>query len=307
MRRPMKPTDISLPGAVPLGAQQPPAAAAPPRGSAPAPGGGAAVVDVSEATFQTEVLDRSRSVPVVVDFWASWCGPCKQLSPVLERLATESGGRWVLAKVDVDANPQLSAALRIQSIPTVMVALGGQLAPGFAGALPEAQLRQFLDQVLQAADQLGLPGEAAGAAAPSEPPVDPGILAAEEALDRGEFEAATEAYRSVLAANPGDELARTGLAQVELIRRTTGVDERSARRAAVERPDDVDAQCRVADLDVVAGAVDQAFARLIDLVRRTGGSDRDRVRTHLLGLFDVVGGEDPRVLKARRDLASALF
>ncbi|HLZ37535.1 MAG TPA: tetratricopeptide repeat protein, partial [Mycobacteriales bacterium] len=305
--RPMKPTDISLPGAVPLGAPKPAPAAAPPGGSAAGPGRGAAVVDVSEATFQTEVLDRSREVPIVIDFWASWCGPCKQLSPVLERLATESGGRWVLAKVDVDANPQLSAALRIQSIPTVMVALGGQLAPGFAGALPEAHLRQFLDQVLEAAQQLGLTGAAAGEGPPEEPPVDPGILAAEEALDRGDFEAATEAYRTVLAASPGDELAKTGLAQVELIRRTTGADERAARRAADERPDDVDAQCRVADLDVVAGSVDEAFARLVDLVRRTGGSDRDRVRTHLLGLFDVIGGDDPRVLKARRALASALF
>jgi putative thioredoxin len=167
-------------------------------------------------------------------------------------------------------------------------------------------VRQFLDSVLQAAQEMGLAG-VPGGAEPPEPPVDPGILAAEEALDRGDFDAAITAYQQVLAANPGDELAKAGLAQVELIRRAGGIDARAARRAAAERPDDVEAQCRVADLDLVAGAVDDAFGRLVDLVARTQGEERDRARTHLLRLFDAVGGDDPRVLKARRALASALF
>src|SRR5258708_5439532 len=128
---------------------------------------GESVFDVTEAAFETDVLERSRTVPVVMDLWADWCGPCKQLSPVLERLANEAAGAWVLAKVDVDANPQLSAALQVQIIPMVLAVIGGQLAPGFLGALPEAQVRQWLDQVLQVAQQLGLPG------AGDQPPAGP--------------------------------------------------------------------------------------------------------------------------------------
>src|SRR2546421_11835656 len=154
--------NFSLYGAVALGARQ----AAAQRQQAPATASqGAAsseyVFDVTEATFETDVLERSRTVPVIMDLWAEWCGPCKQLSPVLERLAGEAAGAWVLAKVDVDANPQLSAALQVQSIPMVLGVIGGQLVPGFLGALPEAQVRQWLGQVLQVAQQIGLPGAGA--------------------------------------------------------------------------------------------------------------------------------------------------
>jgi putative thioredoxin len=271
------------------------------RAAAAAAGPGAAVaavIDVTEASFQTDVIDRSMTVPVIVDFWAEWCGPCKQLSPVLERLAAEADGRWALVKIDVDANQRLAAAFQVQSIPTVHVVWQGQLVPGFSGALPEPQVRQFIDQVLALA---------AGELDAGEQPLDPGVEKAIEAIERGDLEGAAAAYRAVLAESPGDEEARLGLAQVELIRRTQGTDPAAARTAAAEHPDDVDAQCLVADLDVVGGQVGDAFDRLIDLVRRTSGADRDRARAHLLGLFDVVGPDDPRVVKARTGLASALF
>src|SRR5690242_21235126 len=165
----MQPRDFSLYGAVDLGARQAAAQrrqqAAQSSAQSPAPGdgaggpagpGGGVVIDVTEETFNTDVVERSRSTPVIMDLWAEWCGPCKQLSPVLEKLAAEAGGEWILAKVDVDANPQLSAALQVQSIPMVVAVLGGQLVDGFLGAMPEAQVKQWIGQVLAVAEKMGM-------------------------------------------------------------------------------------------------------------------------------------------------------
>ena len=155
-----QPRDFSLYGAVDLGARQAAAqrgqqAAARSGGQGASPGGN--VIDVTEDTFNVDVVERSRSVPVILDLWADWCGPCKQLSPVLEKLADEAAGDWLLAKVDIDANPQLRAALQVQSIPMVMAVAGGQVVDGFLGAMPEAQVRQWIGQVMQVAGQLGMP------------------------------------------------------------------------------------------------------------------------------------------------------
>ena len=277
--------------------------APPPSAAAPAGAPGSAVVDVTEATFQTEVLDRSFQVPVVLDLWAEWCGPCKQLSPVLERLAAEGGGSWVLAKVDVDANPALAQGLRVQGIPAVKAVWQGQLVAEFTGAIPEEQARQFVAELVNATTGGAVPGAAPADAGAAE---DPRLDAAEEALDRGDLAAAEAAYRAILDAEPDHPEAALALRQVQLFRRAdaAGPDALAAADAA---PDDVAAQARAADFLLGTGDVEGAFDRLLDVVRRTAGDDRDQARRHLVELFGVVGDQDPRVAAARRQLTLALY
>jgi putative thioredoxin len=314
-----QPPNFSLHGAVDLGARQ----AAAQRQQAPSANSQSGpqseyVFDVTEAAFETDVLERSRTVPVVMDLWAEWCGPCKQLSPVLEKLAVEAAGAWVLAKVDVDANPQLSAALQVQSIPMVLAVIGGQLVPGFLGALPEAQVRQWLSQVLQIAQQIGLPGTGDGEddgpqeGLPGEEPVadryrDPELAEAQQAMDRGDLDGAAAAFERMLAATPGHPVATVGLAQVNLIRRVSSYNQGKARREAAAHPGDVDAQIQVADIDMAQGHADEAFDRLLGVVRRTSGEDKNKARVHLIGLFEILPPRDPRVTKARATLSSLLF
>ena len=278
-------------------------AAPPPSASAPVGAPGSAVVDVTEATFQAEVLDRSFQVPVVLDLWAEWCGPCKQLSPVLERLAAEGGGSWVLAKVDVDANPALAQGLRVQGIPAVKAVWQGQLVAEFTGAIPEEQARQFVTELVKATTGGAAPGDAGDEHAGLD---DPRLDAAEEALERGDLAAAEAAYRAILDAEPDHPEAGLALQQVQLFRRAEEAGPH-ALAAADAAPDDVDAQTRAADFLLGTGNVEAAFDRLLDVVRRTAGDDRDRARTHLVELFGIVGDQDPRVGVARRQLTAALF
>jgi putative thioredoxin len=334
----MQPRDFSIYGAVDLGARQQAAQRRQQTAQSATDGGGdSAVIDVTEETFNTDVVERSRTTPVIIDLWAEWCGPCKQLSPVLEKLAGEAAGDWVLAKVDVDANPRLAQALQVQSIPMVVAVIGGQLVDGFLGALPEAQVKQWISQVVAAAQQVGVgPGgpaaddaqqaagpEGAGQPGPAGPPGRPGpggpmgpggpdpsnagYAEAQEAMQRGDMDAAADAFRRVLAASPADPVAKVGLAQVELFRRLDSYDEAKVRREAAEHPDDVDAQSRVADIDLGAGHIEEAFDRLLGVVRRTSGEQRDQARKQLIGLFEILPPQDPRVKKARGQLSSLLF
>ena len=297
-------------GAVDLSSLARPASDAP---AASGPGGPAdgVVVDVAEADFQT-VVEQSMTVPVVIDFWADWCQPCKTLSPILERLAAADGGRWLLARVDLDANPRLGQAFQVQSIPAIFAVVKGQPLPLFQGALPEQQVRQYIDELLRVAEANGVNGRVAVGAdeqpAPAEEPAtDPRYDQAYDAIERGDYDAAASAYQALLAESPADQEAAAGLGQVELLRRTKDLDESALQAAVAANPDDVAAVSSLADLDLVAGRVDAAFDRLVELVRRTSGADRDAARTHLVGLFELVGNQDERVARARTALANALF
>lgn len=310
-------SNVPLRGAVDLSAlRNRPAAPSPIEPTAGAPASGTAarlVIDVTDAMFP-EVLELSKTVPVVVDLWAEWCGPCKQLSPVLERVVTDHAGRLVLAKVDVDANPQLAQAFRAQSIPMVVALVGGQAVPLFTGAVPEQQVREVFAQLLQLAAQNGVtgsvgPGDAGGsgdeeAAEPALPPLHAEAFAA---IESGDYDAAMSAYERALAENPRDADARAGLAQVRLLSRIQDADLQAARAAAASAPTDVDAQLLVADLDVAGGHVEDAFDRLLDLFSALPVDQRLPVRERLLELFGIVGDDDPRVIRSRSRLASLLF
>jgi len=259
------------------------------------------------------VLDRSFQVPVLLDLWADWCQPCKQLSPILEKLAGESGGSWILAKIDVDANPALSQALQVQSIPAVFAVIGGQLIPGFQGALAEPQVREFVAAVLDAAATAGLTGAAAGvdqdaAGDPAEvdEPSDPRIVAAEAALDDGDFAGAAAAYEAILASEPANVDAALALRQVHLLERTSLL-EPTVVATSDAAPGDVGAALTAADYLLVTGDVDDAFRRLLALLRNVSADDRSAIRDRLVEYFELIGPDDPRVGPARRELTNALF
>lgn len=302
---------INLRGAVDLGVFAAARRPAPPEGGRVAADD--VVIDVTDTTFVAEVVQRSSTVPVVIDFWATWCAPCRQLSPILESLAVEYGGRLLLARVDVDANPQLSGAFAVQSIPSVFAVLKGQPVPLFQGAQPEPQVRQILDELLRVAEANGVTGmiasveEAEEGGAPVEEPLPPLHQEAYDAIERDDLDAATAAYEKAIRDDPGDEFARLGLAQVRLLQRTRDVDPVAARAAAAAAPSDVAAQTLVADLDVLGGHVDDAFERLVDTVRSSTGAERDQAREHLVELFELIGPDDARVARARVALANALF
>ncbi|WP_030693309.1 tetratricopeptide repeat protein [Streptomyces globisporus] len=321
----MQPRNMSMSGVVDLAAvkaageakakaEQVRAEAARQGGSAAVPPS-ALVIDVDEAGFERDVLQRSAEVPVVLDFWAEWCEPCKQLGPLLERLAVEYNGRFLLAKIDVDANQMLMQQFGIQGIPAVFAVVAGQALPLFQGAVPEAQIRETLDQLIQVGEErFGLTGivvdagaDAFDPAARPAGPYDALLEAAMSALDAGDLAGAVQAYKNVLADDPAHPEAKLGLAQAELLTRVQDLDPGAVRKKAAENPADVTAQIAAADLDLVGGHVQDAFGRLVETVRRTAGEDRDAARLRLLELFEVIGADDPRVTAARQALARVLF
>ena len=270
-------------------------------------------VDVTEQTLQDLAL-RSRTAPVLIAFVSSASPASDDLARRLTAIATAAG--LTVGVCDVDAEPAIAQALQVNAVPAVMALLGGRPAPLFQGSAPDEQLRDVIDQVLEVARQSGMPvGVPDGAeqpaptsppAEPEEAPLPPLHQEAYDAIEREDYDAAVAAYDRALKEDPKDADARAGRAQVLLMGRTQTADPVAVRAAAAADATDADAQLAVADLDVLGGKVDDAFARLLDLVRATAGDDRERVRVRLVELFDVVG-DDPRVSAARRALAAALY
>jgi putative thioredoxin len=281
-------------------------------GSAGSGQGGSYVVEVTEQTFEAETIRRSVKHPVVVELYSPRVATGQQLSDTLADIANSSDGKFLLARLNVDTAPGIVQALGLQAVPTVIALIGGQVAPLFQGVLPAEQVRTAIDQLLKAAVANGIVGRAepaggsAEADAAEEPAVDPRFAAADEALARGDFAAAVVEFDKLLAANPGDTEAQVGKAQAALFLRATRFDPEIVL-AAARANDSVGVQLDAADVEMVSGRVEAAFDRLIGLIKTKTGEERNQVRVRLLELFETVDNADPRVLKARRDLMTALF
>lgn len=289
----------SVRGAMDLGAGP----AAPPAGDDAA---GGYRREVTTADFQ-EVARLSAQVPVVFVLWAGFSRQSVAFADTLEQVVDRYRGRILLASVDAEAAPEIAQTFQAQSVPTVVALLGGRPVPLFNSTVPAEQVAQYLDELLALAEQNGIAGTVEPARADEPQPLPPLHQEAVDALEAGDLDAAEAAYTRAIAENPGDREAKLALAQVHLLQRVLPLDAATVRAEAAAAPEDVAAQLRVADLDVSGGHVEDAFRRLLELVRRSAGEDRDTVRRRLLELFDVVGAEDPRVVGARGALMRALF
>ncbi|MFZ3453039.1 co-chaperone YbbN [Arthrobacter sp. 7Tela_A1] len=310
--RPAPAPSMNLRGAVDLSALKAKASAPPPAAQQGATGGQntSYVVEVTEQTFP-QVVQLSATVPVIINLYSSRSPESAEVTAALEQEAAGRGGRILLANVDADAHPQIAQAFQAVSVPTVAAVVKGQPVPLFDRAVPAEQIQALITELMQVAEangvtgSLGEPGAAPGEE--EEAPLPPLHQEAYDAIVAGDYDGAAAAYRKALAEQPADADAKAGLAQVELMQRLKDAKAEELRSAAAQEPDNVDAQLAVADLDLSGGHVEDAFNRLIRLISRTFGEDRERVRLRLLDLFEITGPADPRVNKARSALARALF
>lgn len=272
------------------------------------------VLEGTDTNF-AELLELSKFVPVIVDLWAAWSEQATQLTPVMENLIREYGGRFVLATVDIDTNPQLAQAFQATSVPTLAAVINGQPVQLFDGVLPVVQIREVLERVLELAAQHGVTGVADAAAEavegepaePVEPELPPHHREAYDAIDRGDYATAIDIYKLALARDPRDAMATAGLAQVSLLARLQGKTIAEVRSAAADDPADLDAQLLVADLDLSGGHIEDAFDRLLGLFAAQDAAGKNVIRQRMLELFEVVGTDDPRVPPARKRLTALLY
>lgn len=278
--------------------------------------GGSYVIELDDQTFEAEVITKSTQYPIVIEFYSPRVGAGgDQLSADLAALAAEAGGKYLLARLNVDAS-QIPQAIGVQAVPTVIGAVGGQLAPLFQGALAKDQAKGYIDELLKAAVANGIVGRAqpiggqvgaedTDAAAADQP--DPRFAAADEAIERGDFVAAEAEFDTLLARDPNDAEAKAGKAQAGLLARSMALDPAQVMSAAAVPHAPIETTLQAADLEVAGGDAAAGFERLISLVRTSAGPDREQARLRLLELFETLGNADPRVQKARRALMAALF
>ena len=257
-------------------------------------------IEITPENLTNEFLSLSKDKPVVLICWSPRSPESQEVVAILGKLALADQGSWVLGRVDVDAQPQVAQALQTRAVPFAVAIINEQMVPLFEQPYPEEQIRMVIDKVLALASEQGV-GEA-----PTEK-IEPEEEEAIAALDAGDYAKAEAAYKKLLARKPNDNFAILGLAQTQLMARTDGIDGAKIMQEAVESPDDIEIQLRCADIEIVSGYLEPAFARLLRLIPLFDGADKKIVKDRLIELFALVDPADPRVIKARAALANALF
>lgn len=257
-------------------------------------------LEITPQNLQTEILPLSESKPVVILCWTPRSADSVTMLRALGKIESEDQGKWILAHVNVEVQVPVAQALQVRTIPTGIVFIGGKAIPFLEQPLTEAQLREVITKILALAAQQGIGEEPVEEAEPEEEE-------ALAALDKGDYITAEAAYKRLLARKPSDQYAKLGLAQVQLLARTQGIDGAKIMEEAVKHPEDIVVQMQCADIEVMSGYLESAFQRLLQLITVLDGDEQKKVKNHLLELFALVDQADPLVIKARAQLANALF
>ena len=257
-------------------------------------------IDVSVENLSSDILPLSLVRPVIVLMWSPRSPESVEMVKLLGKLQTDYKEAFALARVDIEAQPQVAQAFQTKSIPYAVAIISEQMVPLFEQSYPEAQVKMVLDKVLTLASEQGV-GQA-----PVEQ-MEPEEVEAMDALEAGNYIAAEAAYKKWLSRKPAETLAKLGLAQTQLLIRTEGLELNAVLEESTKNPSDIDLQLKAADVEIINGGVEAAFTRLLHAVRATSGDDRTKVKDHLLNLFALVDQSDPRLVAARKELASALF
>ena len=289
-------------------AQQPGASANPAGRGESASSASESILTVTEANLMPEFVEKSERVPVFLFVWSDRAKGSREMLATLAKLAGQDNGAWRLGSISYDTDPQIATALRVTTIPAAVAIIKGQILPIPQLPPEEASLRLMINRILEVAQQQGMTVDRSGSASDEAAPVtDPEEDEAYAAIERGDFESAAGAYRKLLSRKPNDALAMQALAQCELMIRTAKMDPKQVVEKAASSPDDLALQKEASDIDIAMGRFEEGFSRLIHFIKLHPGEERKEAKEHLLALFSVVPPEDPALLKARRDLASALF
>ena len=263
--------------------------------SVPLPG-----IEVSVENLSSDILPMSLVRPIIVLMWSARSAESVEMVKLLGKLEIDYKEAFALARVDIEAHPQVAQAFQTKSIPYAVAIIAEQMVPLFEQPYPEAQVKMVLDKVLTLASEQGV-GQA-----PVEQ-MEPEEAEAMDALEAGDYIAAEAAYKKWLSRKPAENLAKLGLAQTQLLIRTEGLELNAVLDESTKNPSDIALQLKAADVEIVNGGVEAAFTRLLHAVRATSGDDRAKIKDHLLNLFALVDQSDPRLVAARKELASALF